>query len=275
MGITIAGGTSSASPPDPVLASEPAPTVQAAPQSASQPAEQVVDSAAERPEQENGSVGPVATEDGGSVADVATADPKPKKTGKIVGALVGAGIGALIGRRGNAAQGAAIGAIAGLLAGHIFDEYTVKQTKSAELVNAEYMNANGGALPTTTTVTRYATRVEPQAVVARGGEIQFVSDIEIVRGTEAASQSDVIEQEIILFDPSGQGEKRVRKPAVESATESGAYSTQFLFKPSKSTAQGQYPFKTILYLNGEQVQEQSGTIQIAALESWVGKERVV
>ena len=250
------------------------PAEEAGAPSSVQPAETAQAAPVEKAEQESSSVAATESSDSKTVADETAKASKPKKTGKIVGALVGAGIGALVGRHGNAAQGAVIGAMAGLLAGAIFDEYTVRRTKSADAVNDEYKKANGGVLPTATTVTKYTTRIEPQAVVVRGGEVQFVSDIEIVRGTAATSQADVIEQELILLDPSGQGEKRVRKPAVESATESGAYSTQFLFKPAKGATQGQYQFKTVLYVNGEKVDEQAGTIQIAAVEPLTKERRV-
>ena len=212
-----------------------------------------------------------------SLTGCATTDgaenPDNQNKGKVVGALLGAAIGAALNRK-DPAKGAAIGAAVGLAAGYMFDKYTVKQMRSADEVEEAYRLANAGQLPDSTTVAKYATHTEPTGVVTRGGELKFVSDVEVIRGTTAGNQADVIEQELVLFDPSGEGEKRIRKPALESSTASGAYLTEFTFRPSESMAQGVYPFKTILYLNGEQVGESSGEIQVASVESGTKDQRL-
>lgn len=197
-----------------------------------------------------------ATTSGGSGTE------SQENMGKILGTLAGAAIGAAVSKN-NRGAGALAGALIGLAAGYAFDSYNVSQRRSAKEVNEEYKKANAGKLPPQTLVTKYATQSDPSGVVRRGDQVSFVSDIEVIKGT-AANRPDKIDEELILYDPSGQGEKRVRKPALETAKESGSYSTRFNFKPSQGTAQGTYPFKTVLYLNDIPVKESSGTIQVVS-----------
>lgn len=178
------------------------------------------------------------------------------------GALLGAAIGALTARGNNRVQGALIGAAAGFIAGYVLDSYNVKKTKSAQEVNDAYRKSSGGQLPRETTITKYSTKLDPSAVVSRGNELRFASNIELVKGTQPSGTVDKIEEELVLYDPSGQNERRVKKPAVEKADASGEFSTQFVFKPAEGVAQGVYPFKTVLYLNDKPVKQTEGKFQI-------------
>jgi hypothetical protein len=183
-------------------------------------------------------------------------------TAATTGALLGAAIGALTAKGGNRVQGAIIGGTAGFIAGYALDSYNVKKTKSAKEVDDAYRKSAGGQLPKETTITRYTTKLDPSAVVSRGNELRFASNIELVKGTQPSGAADKIEEELVLYDASGQNERRVKKSAVEKADASGAFSTQFVFKPSEGVAQGVYPFKTVLYLNDKAVRQTEGKFQV-------------
>lgn len=183
-------------------------------------------------------------------------------TGRVVGTAAGAAIGAIAGGRDRAVQGALIGAAAGFLAGWAFDSYQVNKVKSAQEVDGEYRKSHGGQLPARTVISRYSTATEPAGAIARGNQVRILSDIEVVKGTKSASRTEKVDEELTLYDSKGANPKTVKKTAIEKANESGKYSSQFSFKPSKDAAQGVYAYKTVLYLNDQPVRESQGRIQV-------------
>ena len=186
--------------------------------------------------------------------------------GKMIGAGVGAGLGALIAEAAglDPAIGAAIGAGAGLLAGALYD-YNVKQTKQAPEVEEDYKNNHNGQLPAETIIAHYSTRTDPSNIVKRGGELNFYSEIEIVKGTNAYAQQDEIQEELIIYnDPQGLDPIKSKKDVEIDPNHSGAYETKlaFKFRPDDNLNQGHYDYKKILYLNNAPVREVDGRFQV-------------
>ncbi|MCB1986070.1 MAG: hypothetical protein H6936_00595 [Burkholderiales bacterium] len=186
--------------------------------------------------------------------------------GKLIGAGVGAGLGALIAEAAglDPALGAAIGAGAGLLAGAIYD-YNVKQTKQAPEVEEDYKNKHNGQLPAETIITHYSTRTDPSSVVKRGSELNFYSDIEVIKGTNVYARQDAVQEELIIYnDPQGLEPIKSKKDVDIDPNHSGAYETKlaFKFRPDDNLNQGHYDYKKILYLNNAPVREVDGRFQV-------------
>jgi hypothetical protein len=189
-----------------------------------------------------------------------------KTLGPLVGAAIGAAVGGATGGKYSPLIGAAIGAAAGYMAGYTFDSYRVSQKKDAEQVNDEYKKEHEGQLPEETVVTKYETKTDPSSVVNRGSELDIVSEIELVKGTDTLGQKDRVDEELTISGASGKSPKKLRKPALSGTDTSGAYVTRFTFKPTQDVAQGTYPFKTVLYLNDEPVRESEGKIQVVMVD---------
>ncbi len=186
--------------------------------------------------------------------------------GKMIGTGFGAGLGALIAEAAglDPAIGATIGAGAGLLAGAIYD-YNVRLTKQAPEVEEDYKNNHNGQLPAETIIAHYSTRTNPSSVVKRGGELNFYSDIEIVKGTNANARQDAIQEELIIYnDPQGLEPIQSKKDVDIDPNQSGAYETKlaFKFRPDDNLNQGHYDYKKILYLNNAPVKEVDGRFQV-------------
>lgn len=189
--------------------------------------------------------------------------------GKMIGAGVGAGLGALIAQAAglDPAIGAAIGGGAGFLAGAAYD-YNTKKTKDAPEVENDYKNEHEGQLPVETIVTRYQTRTDPSSLVRRGGELNFYSEIEIVKGVNSQEQQDQMQEELIIYnDMQGSDPISSKKDVEIDSYQSGAYETKlaFKFKPSDDLEQGRYDYKKILYLNDEPVKESGGEFQVVRI----------
>ncbi len=187
-------------------------------------------------------------------------------SGKMVGTGVGAGIGALIAEVAgfDPAIGAAIGAGAGFLAGAAYD-YNVRKIKEAPEVENDYKNEHEGQLPSETIVTRYHTRTDPFSVVRRGGELDFYSEIEMVKGTNSQGQEDQMQEELIIYNDIKDSLPISSKKEIDiDSSQSGAYETRlaFKFKPSDDLGQGKYDYKKILYLNDKPIKESGGEFQV-------------
>lgn len=192
-----------------------------------------------------------------------------KTLGPLAGAAIGAVVGGATGGKYSPLIGAAIGAAVGYAAGYAFDSYRVNQKKDAEQVNDEYRKEHEGQLPPETVVTKYETKTDPSSVVNRGSELDIVSEIELVKGTDTSGQKDKVDEELTISDASGKSPKKLRKQALSAADASGAYVTRFTFKPTQKVAQGTYPFKTVLYLNNEPVRESEGKIQVVMVDQQI------
>lgn len=161
--------------------------------------------------------------------------------------------------------GAAAQAVVDFFKGLTFSGYDVEQSGAATDVDDGYKRANHGTLPTQTKVSRYTASIQPDGPVRRGTELKFVSQIDLVKGSKASAKADKIEEELVLYDPAGGGEKRLRKLALENSKASGRFTTTFVFHPSADMAQGIYKYDKILYLNNRRVKKLTKQFQLVLI----------
>lgn len=171
-----------------------------------------------------------------------------KPCNSVAMAAGGALLGALLGGKRGAAIGGALGGAACLAA-----NYHAKNVKSAKDVNAAYQQANGGELPEHATLVEYQSRINPTARVQPGAQSTLDSYIEVAQGRDGVQPK--IEEEITLLGPDGKALKTVRKPANDGQA-SGAFETTFAFALPKGVAEGEYQFKTAVFLDGRNVREE-------------------
>lgn len=174
-----------------------------------------------------------------------------------IGAVLG---GALAGSRDRLA-GAAAGATVGVLACIAFNHYA-QQTKSARQVQEDYQAKNAGRLPETTKLVRYDSRIEPSNKVSPGKQVTLVSDIEVVQGSRESAPAR-LEEEIVLVRPDGK-ETKARK-AVNEGKGAGAWRSMFTIKLPQGVPQGEYPVRTVLYIDGRQVGSRETMLQVVSV----------
>lgn len=180
--------------------------------------------------------------------------------GTVLGATLGAGVGLLAG---DPLVGAQVGAVVGLAASLIYNEYKVEQVKEALEVENDYKNEHEGKLPSETIITNYTARTAPSGLVRRGGELDLLSEIEVVKGKYPNTQKDRIEEELIIKSNLNELEPISSKKDVNiDSHNSGAYEMVFKFRPSEDLEQGHYSYKKLLYLNDKLVNELVGEFQV-------------
>lgn len=165
--------------------------------------------------------------------------------------------------------GAAAQAVVDFFKGLVFSGYEVEQSGAATDVDDGYKRANQGKLPTYTKVSRYTASIQPTGPVRRGTELKFLSEIELIKGSKASAKTDKIEEELVLYDPSSGGEKRLRKLALGNSKASGRFTTTFVFHPSADMAQGIYKYDKILYLNNRRVEKLTKQFQLVLTDGVV------
>lgn len=204
-----------------------------------------------------------------TLSSCATNDHSGKIIGAGVGGLAGVGLAKVFDK--DPGKWALIGAGIGTLAGAAYD-YSVKKTKEAPEVENDYRKEHEGQLPPETIVTKYLTRTDPSNVVKRGGELDFYSEIEIVKGTSSYATKDQIQEELIIYNNiQGVAPLRNKKVVDIDPNYSGAYETKlaFKFKPSDNLEQGKYGYKKILYLNDKPVKDSEGKFQVVIVDQQI------
>ncbi|MBI5276160.1 MAG: hypothetical protein HY854_06840 [Burkholderiales bacterium] len=167
----------------------------------------------------------------------------PVVTGAI-GSVFGAMIGGRSGRLGGVAIGASVGAF-----GCMAYNYSASQTKSSQQVGEEFKAANGGVLPTATTITRFDAAISPDANIQAGTAVDVRSQIEVVPGTNDPQPK--VEQEIALFTPDGKPTGKTARKSAAQSPGGGAFETNFKFTMPQGVPQGVYPVKSQVFVNDE------------------------
>lgn len=178
----------------------------------------------------------------------------------VAAAIIGGIFGALISEK-NRGQGAAIGA--GIAAaGCAAINAISRQTKSAEVVEAAYVEKHG-QLPPAPRVEEYKAGLS-STVVAAGKELKTRSTARVVNGTATALQEISEEIQLDLRQANGGQLLQNRKKLTESGTPgSGEWVNEFTVALPPGTQQGKYPLALTLYVNGQPVSRRTGSLQIA------------
>ncbi|MGB3392061.1 MAG: hypothetical protein WA956_01310 [Stenotrophomonas sp.] len=193
----------------------------------------------------------------GGVAGASSGEQRcnPWATGTI-GAILGAAIGAS--KNGEAAaKGAIAGAALGALSCLVVNAHS-RQTQSADMVQAEYRQANAGALPSAPKLVAYDTSISPGNRVAAGQAVEIKSNLKLVDGTQQRITS--IREDMVLLDTTGKEIKRVGKDV--SGTQAGGYENTFAFSFPKGVSQGVYGVRTELLVNGQVVGRNDESVQL-------------
>ena len=181
-----------------------------------------------------------------------------------IGALIGGILGGLI--DGNSrGRGAAIGAGVGALACIAANALT-KQTRTAQQVEDNYRAQNKGSLPTESRVDRYNVSINPSDSVKAGGKFQVVSTIDVIQGSRLPIRE--LKERVTLFRSDRPSEvlATLDKVASQDAV-SGTFENTFSFAIPQGVPQGSYPVQTILYLNGQVVDQRASKIYVVSLGS--------
>jgi hypothetical protein len=177
--------------------------------------------------------------------------------------LVGLGAAAVCGiatRDAAWAAGCAALAVAGCVA---VNSYQVKKARTAEQVAEEYSRSQG-ALPETPTLVGYTATLTPGGVIPRGQKLDASVEMTVVPSRDGGAV--LIEDEWALYD--AKGEKwwgPVRKTFNEADKQAGAFVGGFSFTVPEELPQGNYEFRSRVYLNGAAVQSNANPIQVAVL----------
>jgi hypothetical protein len=184
-------------------------------------------------------------------------------------ALIGGAIGAIVMEE-NRTRGAAVGAGLGALACAIINA-TSSQTRSTTEVEHEYRSQHGGRLPDRPTVAVYDTAYNAAGSV-RGGQVaRVVSNITLVPG---ASEPVREMREVLEVYETGRADRVMLKAekSVEEAARAGGIRNSFDIKLPERMAEGNYPARTTLYVNGRRVGENRGTLRVLAGDRSVKSE---
>ncbi len=201
---------------------------------------------------------------GAAAPEESTADNSECNIGLL--AVGGAVVGGLLGTGKNRLRGAALGAGLASLACAAWN-YNVKQTRTAEQVNAEYQANNRGKLPEQAKVVRYDSRFTPSGRVAPGGQVVMNSTIEVVGGTKDTT-APLVEEEVSMTRPDGK--LITSRKVINQQQGAGGYQSTFTMSMPKGVSEGEYPVKTALFLNGQPAGSRTLTMQVV----WSGAEAV-
>ncbi|HZW12158.1 MAG TPA: hypothetical protein VFF81_03070 [Noviherbaspirillum sp.] len=172
-------------------------------------------------------------------------------------AVAGALLGALVAGGKNRVRGAALGAGLAALACVAWNANT-RQVKTAEQVQREYKTANGGQLPAESRVARYQTTMDSGNRIKPGTQLTVTSNIEVVQGQK--DSRPLIEEELHLIRPDGKAITSRKKASEDKGA--GGFITTYSMKMPEGIQQGEYPVKTVLFLNGQRVAQRDMTLQV-------------
>jgi hypothetical protein len=193
--------------------------------------------------------------------DIGQVKTQAGECNRALAALIGGAIGAVIYEE-NRARGAAVGAGLGTLACAIINA-TSRELRSAAEVEGEYRAGHGGRLPDVPTLSVYDTAYNAAGGVRPGQEARIVSSITLVPGTREPVRdiSEVLE----VLDPEKTGSVLIRaEKRIEEAGRGGAMQNTFNIRLPHGMASGNYPARTLLYVNRKPAGENRGTLRVLA-----------
>ncbi len=181
-------------------------------------------------------------------------------------ALIGGAIGAIVMEE-NRTRGAAVGAGFGALACALINA-TARQTKPPAEVEHEYRTSHQGRLPERPIVAVYDTAYNASGSVRAGQAARVVSNITVVPGANepVREMREVLE----VFDAARPGEVAIKaEKTLDAATRTGGIQDTFDIRLPEGMAEGSYPARTSLYVNGRLAGENRGTLRVLGAGSRV------
>ncbi len=196
---------------------------------------------------------------GASSASTGTEDPCNVANSAITGALAGAFLGALMGGKKGAATGAAAGSLVGALACVAINSES-KQVKTAQQVDKEYVKVNK-KLPNAPELLTYDVKTSANSI-QRGTPVTITSTVEVVNGAKEPVRE--IREELQVFNPDGTAilADPKSKPLAKSVS-GGRYENSFVVNMPAQARQGNYTFKTNLYVNNKLTSSRQMQTQVA------------
>lgn len=203
-----------------------------------------------------------------------TPTTEPREPGQIeetecnasLAALIGGAIGAIVMEE-NRTRGAAVGAGFGALACALINA-TSRQTQPPAEVEHEYRTSHQGRLPEHPIVSVYDTAYNAGGSVRAGRRARVVSNITVVPGANepVREMREVLE----VFDAARPGEVAIKaEKSVDAATRTGGIQDTFDIRLPEGMAEGGYPARTTLYVNGRLAGENRGTLRVLGSSSSV------
>lgn len=202
---------------------------------------------------------------GGSGTGVA-GDQQTSECNPIVLAVIGGVMCNLASKKGHKTTNTAVCAALAGFACYAFNNYKASQVKTAKEVSDDYLRTNR-SLPDRPMVTNYVTRVDPSRANV-GGNVHADTDITVVPGRQGGPTS--IQEEWIMVDATGEkwlGPKK--KPVNSSQKEGGQYKGGFDLKLANELPQGQYEFRSVLYVDGQPVKGAANRVQVTVTDSGI------
>lgn len=174
-------------------------------------------------------------------------------------ALIGGAIGALI-HEDDRTRGAAVGAGLGALACVIINA-TSKQTRPPGEVERQYRADHQGQLPEQPTVLVYDTAFNAAGAVSGGQEARVFSSITLLQGSRETVRD--VREVLEVFESQGSERVMLRaEKSLEEGARTGGVQNTFTIHLPQGLAAGNYPARTVLYVNGRMAGENRGTLRV-------------
>lgn len=181
-------------------------------------------------------------------------------------ALIGAGVGCAVAKATdhNCGRGAAAGAAVAVAATY-FRNLQIQQ-RSEQTRTAQQVAAATPSTPPQPSLANYAVSAEPASNMKPGQTVKYNSTIAVTPGKQSAPVQ--IEEEFRLYD----NEKpdtvlASKRKQVNPQGTAGEFKNQFSFVVPQGVPNGNYPVKTVVFINGVEAASRSANLNVASADS--------
>lgn len=181
-------------------------------------------------------------------------------------ALIGAGVGCAVAKASdhNCGKGAAAGAVIAVAATY-FRNLQIEQ-RSEQTKSAKQMEAAQPAQAPEPALATYSTRAEPANNMKPGQTVKYTSTIAVTPGKQHKPVQ--IEEEFRLYDNEKPDNVLASKrKQVNPQGGAGEFKNQFSFVVPQGVPNGNYPVKTVVFINGAEVGSRTATLNVAKTET--------
>lgn len=166
----------------------------------------------------------------------------------------------------------AVGLAAKLIADMVINAKS-KKVADADVVTKEYLKTHKN-LPEKPEVVKYVSNLEPGALTNPGKSVTINSSVSIVAGEKVKTVK--LEERLEIYDNEDHSKmisskvKEVNKPK----NAPGIYQNEFTFDLHEKMPQGVYPIKTVLLVDGKEVETKAQKMQIVMTDVIKGSYEV-
>ncbi|HET8706050.1 MAG TPA: hypothetical protein VFM46_07090 [Pseudomonadales bacterium] len=181
-------------------------------------------------------------------------------------AIIGAAAGCAVAKATdhNCGKGAAAGAVVALAATY-FHNLQIEQ-RSEQTKTAKQMEAVAPATTPEPSLVTYSTWAEPANNMKPGQTVKYNSTIAVTSGKQAKPVQ--IEEEFRLYDNEKPDNVLASKrKQVNPQGGAGEFKNQFSFVVPQGVPNGNYPVKTVVFINGAEVGSRTSNLNVASADT--------